>query len=214
VNVRLLAVLLDFWLLCWSRPRRVDRADPAPSRGGPERNRGREVNVSLRRIVAAFALVPVISSCGFDQPTDRVYSPGVGVNERSGSVDVLNALVVSGADGTGSMVATLVNNDRAEGDALTQVTGAGQDSGVSVRLRRPVDMRAGGSVSLSDESQISVEGERVRPGAFLALTFVFERGASVTLDVPVVARRGPYADIPVPSVAPTTAAPEEEPAAH
>lgn len=159
-------------------------------------------------------LAPVVSSCGFAMPTDRVYTPGVGVNERSGSVDVLNALVVSGAEGSGSLVATLVNNDGAEDDALTRVVGAGQDAGISIRLQRPVRLHAGGAVSLSDQSEISVEGGAVEPGAFVALTFSFERGESVTVEVPVVARRGPYADIAVPSVAPTTAAPEEEPAGH
>ena len=37
-----------------------------------------------------------------------------------------------------------------------------------------------------------------------------EQGEPVTVQLPVVSRRGTYSDIPVPSVAPTTAAPEEE----
>lgn len=158
-------------------------------------------------------LAPVLSSCAADA-TDVIYNPGVGVNERSGTVDVLNALVVSGAHGSGSLVATLANNDLAEEDALRQVAGAGQDTGITVDLGSPIDVRAGGSVSVSDEAEVAVEGDAVVPGAFVTLQFTFERGETVTVDVPVVARRGPYADIPVPSVAPTTAAPTEESAAH
>lgn len=170
---------------------------------------------TLRRTaaVAALALAPVLSSCATDA-TDVIYNPGVGVNERSGTVDVLNALVVSGAPGSGSLVATLANSDLAEQDALRQVAGAGEDTGISVDLGAPIDVSAGGSVSVSDEAEVSVEGDAVEPGAFVTLQFTFERGETVTLDVPVVARRGPYADIPVPSVAPTTAAPTEESAAH
>lgn len=170
------------------------------------------VNVPLRRsiAIAALALAPVLSSCGFNEPTDRVYTPGVGVNERDGQVDVLNALVVSGADGSGSLVATLSNNNSAEPDALVQVAGSGEDAAVRVTLDGPVEVSQGGSVSLSDETEISVEGEPVKPGAFIELTFTFEQGEPVTVQLPVVSRRGTYSDIPVPSVAPTTAAPEEE----
>lgn len=174
------------------------------------------MNPSLRRsiAVAATVLVPLLSSCGFNQPTDRVYTPGVGVNERSGEVDVLNALVVSGADGSGSLVATLSNNNREESHSLSQVAGSGEDASVRVSLDSPLEVRPGGSLSISDEAEVPVEGAAVKSGVFIELTFTFENAETVRLQVPVVARRGPYADIPVPSVAPTTAAPEQEPAGH
>jgi hypothetical protein len=174
------------------------------------------VNSSLRRsiFVATALAVPMLSSCGFNQPTDRVYTPGVGVNERSGEVDVLNALVVSGAEGSGALVATLSNNDLEDSNALTQVAGSGEDSSVRVALDETLEVRPGGSLSVSDENEVPVEGEAITPGAFVELTFTFENAETVRLQVPVVARRGTYADIPVPSVAPTTAAPEEEPAGH
>lgn len=169
------------------------------------------MNLTLRRsIAAAVLLVPVLASCGFNEPTDRVYTPGVGVNERSGTVDVLHALVVSGAGGSGTVVATLSNNDTQEGDSLTRIAGAGDDSRLAVTLEGPVEIQPGGVVSLADETEVSVEGETIETGTFVELTFTFERGESVTVEAPVVARRGDYAEIPVPSVAPTTAAPEEE----
>jgi hypothetical protein len=170
------------------------------------------VNVTLRRSVAVAALVitPLMTSCGFNNPTDRVYTPSVGVNDRSGQVDVLHALVVSGADGSGTVVAGLVNNDQEEADTLTRVAGAGEDQTIQVSLDGPVEVPARGSVQLVDETEISVEGEAVTSGAFVELAFTFERGETVTVDVPVVARRGDYAEVPVPSVAPTTATPEDE----
>lgn len=168
------------------------------------------MNPSLRRsiAVAALALTPVLTSCGFDQPTDRVYTPGVGVNDRDGEVDVLNALIVSGAPGSGSVVATLANNDLSQADRLTGISGAG-DNDAQISLDSPIEIPRGGSVSVSDEAEVSVEGEQINSGAFVQITFTFENAEPVTLEVPVVARRGPYADIPVPSVAPTTAAPTE-----
>jgi hypothetical protein len=131
-----------------------------------------------------------MSSCGFDNPTDRVYNPTVGVNERSGTVDVLHALVVSGEDGSGTMIAGLANS-ASEDDALTNLTGAG----VTVTGGGPVDIPAGGFVQLADDGGVPIEGEGVTAGSYVELTFSFERGESVTLELPVVDRRGDYADI-------------------
>ena len=46
---------------------------------------------------------------------------------------------------------------------------------------------------LYQESKL--EGERIAPGNFVTLTLTFERGESVTVEVPVVDRRGDYEDI-------------------
>lgn len=152
----------------------------------------------LRRALTAAAVllaVPALSSCGFDKPTDQVYTPGVGVNERSGSVDVLHALVVSGTDGEGTFVAGLANNDTSEGDQLTGIAGAGDDAAITVTGGGPVEIPAGGFAQLADDGGVPVEGERIAPGNFVTLTLTFERGESVTVEVPVVDRRGDYEDI-------------------
>lgn len=166
------------------------------------------MNATLRRTaaVAALVLTPALTSCGFNEPTDQVYTPAVGVNDRSGSVDVLNAVVVSGADGSGTLLATLVNND-SSADSLSGIAGAGENQGLSVDLGSPIEVPGGQSVRVSESTPVSVEGEGVDAGRFVSLTFTFERGEQVTLEMPVVARRGTYADIPVPSVAPATPTP-------
>ncbi|HLN78438.1 MAG TPA: hypothetical protein VK204_15435 [Nocardioidaceae bacterium] len=159
------------------------------------------VNVTLRRSIAVAALVlaPVLSSCGLHQPTDRVYNPGVGVNERSGQVDVLGAVVVSGKDGSGTLSAAVVNNNQQQGDALTQVAGSGQDADVTATVSSPIQIKPGSSVQLTDESTpIAVKGKSIKTGAFVTLTFSFQNAESVSLDVPVVANRGDYADVPLP----------------
>lgn len=138
---------------------------------------------------------PALASCGFDKPTDRVYTPSVGVNERSGTVDVLHALIVSGEDGAGTFIAGLANNDTSAADRLTNVTGAGDDSSVTVTGGGTVEIPAGGFTQLADEGGVPLEGEALRPGAFVSLTLSFERGESVTVEVPVVDRRGDYEDI-------------------
>ena len=69
----------------------------------------------VRRRLAALALVLLVPGLGACQyQTDQVYQPGVGVNNRDGTVDVLGAVVVSSTDGKGTFVASLVNQDLEE----------------------------------------------------------------------------------------------------
>ena len=164
------------------------------------------VNIALRRRVAAAAVAlaaPVLSSCAFDAPTDQVYTPGAGTNARTGTVDVLHAAIVSDTEGTGTVIAALVNNDLKDADRLVEVAGAGDDQAITVESGDGVELDAGGAYQLADEGEITATGGQIRPGRFVALTFTFERGESVTLDVPVVDRSGDFADVPAASEAAT-----------
>ena len=160
--------------------------------------------MNVRRSIAAAVVVlavPVLSSCGvsFGAQTDQVYNPSVGVDDQSGSVDVLNALIVSGTDGSGTVVASLANNDDQNDDSLTEVAGAGKDDGLDVTVGGDTAIPASGLLNLADDGGISARGERVEPGNFVSITFSFERAQAVTLDVPVVSADDPtYEDIPTP----------------
>jgi hypothetical protein len=161
--------------------------------------------VNVRRSIAAAAVLlaaPALSSCGvsFGAQTDQVYNPSVGVDDRSGQVDVLNALIVSGTDGSGTVVATLVNNDQQTDDTLKGVSGAGKDAGMTVRPGGDTTIPAGGLLNLATKGAVTIRGQRVVPGNFVTITFSFDRAQSVTLDVPVVSHSNPdYAGVKVPS---------------
>ena len=157
--------------------------------------------MNVRRSIAAAALalgLPALSlglsGCGFNAPTDQVYNPAVGVNDQEGEVDTLNAVIVSGEDGSGTLVVTLANNNQDADDALAGITGAD----VEVEVGGETTIPAGGLVVLDDGS-LSVTGEPVTPGAFVPLTFEFDQAQSSSLDVPVVASdEPPYDEIPLP----------------
>ncbi len=164
------------------------------------------VKATLRRSIAAAAValaVPVLSSCGsnFNAPTDQVYTPGIGVNNRDGNVDVLHALIVSGEDGSGTIIAGLVNNDERNDDALTEVAGAGDDRSIAVETAgAPIEIPAGQLQQLADEGSVTVTGDQIQPGRFIELSFAFERGQTVMVEVPVVSSEHPdFADVPLPS---------------
>lgn len=161
--------------------------------------------MNVRRSIAAAVVVlaaPVLSSCGvtFGAQTDQVYNPSVGVDDHSGSVDVLNALVVSGTDGSGTVVATLVNNDPQNADTLRGVSGAGPDANLTIQPGGATAIPADGLLNLARDGRITVRGKRVVPGNFVKITFSFDRGQAVTLDAPVVSSSNPaYKDVKVPS---------------
>lgn len=161
--------------------------------------------VNVRRSLAAAALVlaaPALSSCGvnFGAQTNQVYNPSAGVDERSGSVDVLNALIVSGTDGSGTVIASLVNNDQVQADSLRRVSGAGSDSSVKVTPGGETAIPASGLLNLATDGQITARGERVVPGNFVEITFSFDRGMPATVKVPVVSADNPtYSEVPSPS---------------
>jgi len=145
-----------------------------------------------RRRLAALAMVlmvPVLSACQYQ--TDQVYQPSVGVNERDGTVDVLGAVVVSSSDGTGTFVASLVNNDLEKPDALINVSGEGLEAQVTA----PVEIEPESLVNLADSGAVSVTGANISPGKFARLTLEFESGQQTEINAPVVPAESIYADV-------------------
>jgi hypothetical protein len=149
-------------------------------------------------------MLPLLTACAsvnFSAPTDQVYIPAVGANDRSGTVDVLNALVVSSEDGRGTLIATLVDNDAEEGDAFVEVTA--DDMTITPVA---VEIPASGHVDLSDLAPIVLIGDRVAAGNFVTVTFAFEVGKSITITVPVLEQTGPFEGVytePSPTASPT-----------
>ena len=135
--------------------------------------------------VAAAALSLGLSSCGFDVQTNEVYNPGQGVNDQDSKVDVLGAAIVSDSDGTGVLVASFANNDQSTSDSVTGINPGGNDQ-VSVTLPGDTTIDPGALLNLAKEGGAQVQGDSVKPGAFVSLTFAFQNAESVTMDVPVV----------------------------
>jgi hypothetical protein len=166
------------------------------------------------RLLCAGALVlaaPALASCSKEKATDKIYTPANAANDRSGPIDVLNAAIVSSAEGSGTFVVTLANNDNnAAGDSkdhADQLTGiAGEVTG---KLARPVVVPAGGIAVLAqpDSEGVKVTGE-FEAGQFVEVTLMFKNAEEVTLEVPVVENSGSWADQDGP------AAPEEETESH
>lgn len=147
-----------------------------------------QLRMSARVLVAAgaLALATVLSSCGFDYATDRVYTPGAGVNDRDAMVDVLGAVVVSAQDGSGTFIASFANNDQENTATVSSLAGAGDDTSVQVDSFQPIQVDPGQLVNLATDGGVVLTGDQVRSGGFVTLEIGFGDGESAQLDVPVV----------------------------
>ena len=164
---------------------------------------------ALTTAVLSLIVVP-LGACTF-HGTDTVYTPAQGVNERSGDVDVLNAMIVSSEAGEGRLIAGLANNNAQEGDELAGVTGVGEDSSVQVQLEGgPIELQPEGFVQIADladtqeGTQILVSGDDVVPGEFIRLSVEFTNAEPVEVHVPVVEPGEDFGDF-------STASPPESP---
>ncbi len=154
----------------------------------------------------ALCVTPAVASCSFgtsnfDAQTNQFYTPAEGVNERSGGVDVLNALVVADETGRGRFIAGLVNNSDLTDDALTQVQGAGETADIQGTLQTPVDVVRDGFVQLADEGvePVVLEGDQIIPGRFIDITITFQEADEVTVKVPVVTAEDDFAGVEIPA---------------
>ena len=136
------------------------------------------------------ALAAPLSSCGFDYATDRDYTPGSGANNRDGDVDVLSAVVVSAAEGSGTFIASLSNNGSEREETFTAV--AGQDTDVTGAEFEPIAIPAGGLVNLAEPAAGIVVTGDFEAGDVVPMTVDFGNGERVSLNVPVVSDETGY----------------------
>lgn len=168
----------------------------------------------LRGIFAAGATLVALSGCStsFDAQTNAVYDPAAGTNARGGGVDVLNALIVDNADGTGTLSTTLVYNPGEFDDNVElPPTITLDEMTVTTLSDEPIDstLVSGGialepneSVKVGEEPVATVSGDNFAAGEFVWLNLGFDAAAEpVRLQVPVVTRENTdwYDDIAVPT---------------
>ena len=124
----------------------------------------------------------ILGGCGFNAATDRVNSITAAANYRDGTVDILNAAIVSKAPNAGTFVAGFANSDQTKVVTLTGISGDGTTVGDVTTSSLPVP--ANGFLNLTARGGIPVTGT-FTPGQYVMLTFTFDDGESATLNVPV-----------------------------
>ena len=151
----------------------------------------------LRGAVAALGLL-LAAGCGanFDAQTNKIYQPAAGVNDQEGQVHAFNVLVVH-SEGRGTLIGALLNK-AARSDALVAVTGRSERSDLTAEIDgSQLDLPPDQLAQIGDDGAVSISGEGLTLGASVEITLRFQNAGPVTVEVPVVARTGDYATVPV-----------------
>ncbi|WP_310962268.1 copper chaperone PCu(A)C [Nocardioides terrisoli] len=146
----------------------------------------------LRRRLAGPALlllIPLTAACGFGAQTDQVYQAAAGSNNRSGEVDILNAVVVSKTPGTGTFAGTLVNKNQTQADQLVSVSDAVSNKTIKIPPAGAVNLATSGKIRLSDPS--------IKAGGYVELTLQFASGQTTKINTPVFSNTAYFAKVPV-----------------
>jgi hypothetical protein len=155
-------------------------------------------------VAALLPLGALLTSCGFDYPTDRVNTIAAGVNDRSGQVDVLGARVVAWGDGEGRLIGSLVYNDN-DADQPAKLKSVSGDTLTNADVPTDIEIAQGEGINLAgdDVDPIALEGD-FTAGDVITLSITITTGSSEevsTVDVPVVKACRQYADIVAPDFA-------------
>jgi hypothetical protein len=148
----------------------------------------RKLGLATTALVAATAL----ASCGFNYPTDRVYTQAEGSNFRDGTVDILNAVIVSKRPNAGTFIASFSNGSTTKKIRLTSISGDG--SAVGLVNAKPFGLEPGGFLNLAAKGGVALNGS-FQAGQWVTLTFQFSDGETTALAMPVVNDSGPWAGL-------------------
>jgi hypothetical protein len=159
---------------------------------------------SLRRLRTQRALAvaglvaiaaPLLSSCGFNEATNRPNTIANAGYYIYGDVHVLGARIITPSAGSGTFVATLAATAQADNTKLTGLTG----KGITAGQFDPIEVTSGSAVNLFTEGGIPVTGD-FKAGDSVPVTLTFDNGNSIDVNAVVVKQCHEYADV---STAPT-----------
>ncbi|MGH8969184.1 MAG: hypothetical protein ACRDV1_04470 [Actinomycetes bacterium] len=168
------------------------------------------------QVVAVAGGAALTSACaaGFDSTTSKAYAPSDGLRGVSGSMEVLNALVVAPEDGdTGVISMTVVNR----GDQTERITGLTTDSG-TVELTGSDEIGPGEAVRFgaATDPAATISGLQALPGEAIRLKLSFAEVDPISLRTVVVPATGTYVSLtppaePTPTESPTPLETESAP---
>lgn len=140
------------------------------------------------RLAAIGVLVsaPLLASCGFDEATNRVNQITAGTTVHADDVTLSNVVVVSDEEGSGTLHGLVASRNAEDVITLTGVEGEELTT-----TDGEIELEPYGRGQL-EEAGLRVDGEPVVPGRVLPMTFVFDDGSEVPVDVFVKRACGQY----------------------
>jgi hypothetical protein len=106
-------------------------------------------------------------------------------------------VIVATEDGSGTFIATFVNNELTEAVAFETLEGIDQAQ-LTADEFTPIEIPAGGAVNLATDGGVKVTGDFAL-GDFVPVSIQFGNGEQVEMEVPVVPNCGDFAGLDGPS---------------
>ena len=149
--------------------------------------------MALLAAVAAIGL----SGCagtGVDAQTNAQYQAGIGANVRTGAIHLYNALAVDNGDGTATFSAAILNRD----DAAAKLTGASAKTSDGSKVdatTAPAIIDADQLFNLGKTGAVILMSDELAAGDYVTVKLAFNRGRTVSVEAPVVARTAVYDEV-------------------
>lgn len=158
--------------------------------------------------VAAVTVSALVTACGAgnNAPTSQRYNVADGLQASEGAIRVLNALVVAGKTGDGTLSLTIVNSDPTQQIALQGIE-VGKAAAVLAGSDGNIGPRQTLSIGPTMKVQGGVPAGTVTAGSYVPLVLHFTGAtATVTMNAAVVPADSYYASLsPAPAATPTAA---------
>ncbi|HKY56621.1 MAG TPA: hypothetical protein VJL80_01110 [Aeromicrobium sp.] len=151
-----------------------------------------------RRLALAAATAAIgLAGCagtGVDAQTNAQYQAGIGANVRSGSIQLFNALAVDNGDGTATFSAAILNSDDTAAK-LTRASARASDGSKVTATTAPAIIDAGRMFNTGKAGAVILADKQLEAGEYVTVKLVFDRGRTVSVEAPVVARTAIYDDV-------------------
>jgi len=146
---------------------------------------------SLALVAGALLCVAPLSACGFNYSTDEVYTASAGVDDRTGTLDILSAVVVSEQKGSGTFIASFSNNSEDTSERVLAMSAGTDNPTLKVAGFTPITVKPAALVNLATDPSITLTGE-FSAGDYVSLKFDLENEPDLQISIPVVAATYQY----------------------
>jgi hypothetical protein len=150
----------------------------------------------LPAVTAALLLSAALSACGFDYSTDSIYVSSAGVDDRTGPLDVLSAVVVAAEPDRGTFIASFSNNSPDSPERIQDVRPGSADPSLTISGFKPVTLPPGGLISLAADPSATLTGT-FTPGEYVDIVIEARNAEDIEMSVPVVAATDQYAGLDI-----------------
>jgi hypothetical protein len=161
---------------------------------------GAPVTRTARTLAAAAVVLLALTGCT-QSNVGNVYTPGDGADGDNDSIGLRNVLIVGGETGSSALIGTVINKTDTA-DAITSVAVKPTNGQPIVFTKGRVPIKPRGAIYIGATAPEAGDDRRApirltqsaKPGTFVTLVFSFANASDITVETPIVAPVGEFAE--------------------